>query len=477
MWNVVTPLPVGTSLLEYRILRILGQGSFGTTYLCRDQHLDKDFVVKEFTPGHLVFRTQSGSVQPITSPLKERFATSLSDFLQEARRLAKFNHRNIAKVVRYFEALNTAYFVMEHEFGISLRERLSIDAEISETEIGTVILPLCHGLAELHSLGILHRDIKPENVIIRQDGSPVLIDFGAAIDFHNRSYGGFPVIVTPHYAPVEQHHLNGHQGPWTDIYALGATAYEMVAGVPPVPSIDRANGTQMLPASDVGRGRYGDRLLGLIDHCLALDWRERPADLDHVIRRLEASQDNDFAAILEVIPSKMAYHFINWAKPNSGLHIDEFVAFLVCFPVADLSWRIGKGSADKATSLRLLRLIPPRVAAECKSALVEKGFRGQRRDLGARLMMSRFDEYAAAYLLDRQEKEWRYQNTLSRISRNCIAPSHKGDIPGFCDLMEDVIDRARGRVKRGFNKMFRSVVYRMTEKGWIREVIDPLEDR
>jgi serine/threonine protein kinase len=215
----------------------------------------------------------------------------------------------------------------------------------------------------------------------------VLIDFGAAIDFHSRGEG-FPIIATPQYAPLEQYDPNGPQGPWTDVYALGATIYEMIAGMAPVPSLDREHGSRMLAASRVGQGKYGDRLLGLIDHCLALDWQERPADLQYVIRRLEADQVTAFASIVAAIPQKMLGHFMNWARPNSGLLVDELAAFLICFPIADISWRIGKGSADRATSMRLLRLVPSSVFVYCESALVERGFDGQRQSHGLQFLIS-----------------------------------------------------------------------------------------
>ena len=231
MLELVTPLPEGHRLFEYRVLRLLAQGGFGTTYLCHDEHLQKQYVVKEFTPHALVVRRPNGDLNALRCSWRRAFAVARKNFLAEARKLAKFNHPNIVRVNRYFEAHNTAYFVMDHEAGGNLRSSLRGRPDIfTEGEIEALILPLCRGLAELHHVGLIHRDIKPGNIIIRPDGSAALIDFGAAVDFRSLNEADFGIVATPAYAPIEQFNAKASQGLWTDIYALGAVMYEMITG-------------------------------------------------------------------------------------------------------------------------------------------------------------------------------------------------------------------------------------------------------
>jgi len=477
MTRLVAPLPEGHRLFEYQTLEVLGQGGFGTTYLCRDENLQKQAVIKEFTPHALVARRQNGDLKPLRWGFGGVFRAARSGFLDEARKLAKFNHPNIVRVSRYFEAHNTAYFVMDYEMGGTLRSLLrGKPGTFAESEIEAIILPLCRGLAELHHAGLIHRDIKPENVIIRSDGSPALIDFGAAVDYRTLSKGGFKVVATPAYAPIEQFDTHAPQGPWTDIYAMGAIMYEMVAGQPPEPSFARDQGSEMPSAASVGRGKYGDRLLGLIDKCLAMDFVERPKSAAEFIALLQANQDHLLRAVIRDTSWKMVNHFTNWARPNDGLYVDEFVAFVICFPIIDLSWRIGKGTPDKATFVRLFGLMDQSILQSCSQAFAQSGFTTVRRDLALQLIHARLDEYAATYLLDRQKPEWRYDMTCSQVARNCIAPSHSADTAGFIALLEDVIDRARGGVKKEFSKVFRNVVWRQTDQGWVQEVVRFADD-
>lgn len=472
MLTLVPPLPAGHRLFEYRVLGLLGQGGFGTTYLCHDEHLHKECVIKEFTPHVFVARKSDGDLKAARWGWRARFASVRENFLAEARQLAKFNHPNIVRVNRYFEAHNTGYFVMDHEAGGSLRSLLRNRPDtFTEDEIVALILPLCKGLTELHHAGLIHRDIKPENIIIRPDGSPAIIDFGAAVDFRELSGGDLEVVATPAYAPIEQFDPKGAQGPWTDIYSLGAVIYEMIAGSKPVSSLERARGVELQPVSSIDRGRYSDRLLGLVDKCLAMNFIERPKSTGEFLVFLEANKDHLLRAIIRDISLKMLSHFTHRAKPNDGLYCDEFVAFVICFPIIDLSWRIGRGTPDKATFVRLYKLMDENSIRLCWDAITQKGFAAVRRKLTLELVHGRLDEYAATYLLDRQQPEWQYEITRKQVARNCLATSFAKDESAFSTLMEDVIDRARGRIKKEFNKAFRNVIWRKTAMGWVSEVV------
>lgn len=271
-------LPVGFRLHEYRIERVLGQGGFGITYLATDVNLRAPVAIKEYLPEEIAFRAGDRSVAPNASRHKERYRMGLEMFLAEARTLATFRHPNIVRVARFFEAHRTAYMVLEYERGSPLRAWWPEHQAIGERGLVERLMPLLDGLAVVHEAGFLHRDIKPDNIQVRQDdGRFVLLDFGSAgqtVTLADQD----AVIVTPGFAPIEQYGF-GEQGPWTDIYALGATLYWAVAGRKPPDAEARAAGVPMTPAVEAGRGRYGEALLRAIDWALTPSPAQRPRDI------------------------------------------------------------------------------------------------------------------------------------------------------------------------------------------------------
>lgn len=467
----VVPLPSKTRIAEYQVLKLLGQGGFGTTYLCVDANLNRKCVIKEYTPHYLVERKNNGELKPKRWMLRGPFKSGLASFLKEARLLACFNHPNIVRINRYFEAYRTGYFVMDYESGSSLRDILSQrGAQFEEQEIEAIILPLCMGLEQLHKQALIHRDIKPDNIIIRPDGTPVLIDFGAAFDLRTLGQVKLDVIATPHYAPPEQFDSNLPQGPWLDIYALGATMYEMISGHFPIQSLQRLDKDDLIPAREIGRGMYGDRLLGLIDKSLSLNSTERPKNIEEFIALLKVDNTRFLKGIIRGISQKTIQHFLNWAKANPDLYLDEFVAFSICFPIIDLSWRLGKGTPTKDMFLSLYQTLDHDVLEQCQAMVAKAGFSSMRRNLTLKTVEARLDEYAATYLLDRQAKEWRYEQTRKQCAKNCLTLDAVKDVDSFMSLMEDVIDRARGRVKKEFEKAFRKVEWIHTPNGWKKEI-------
>lgn len=468
MINLVEPLKPGFVVADYTVNLFLGQGGFGTTYLCRDNNLQRMCVLKEFTPHEIVVRGEHGKLIPKSRSHHKKIQDALKSFLSEAQKLARFSHPNIVKINQYFAANGTGYFVMEYEQGISLRSLMGqIEGRLEEREIETILIPLCDGLKALHGQGIIHRDIKPDNILVRTDGSPVLIDFGAAIDLATLSAGEYFVTATPRYAPIEQLDFRSTQGPWIDIYALSATIYELICGQPP-PKVEDRLGQQdpMPPAKKIGRGKYGDRILGLIDQGLAVDFRERPHNIEDFMSILRVDNNVYLSNVIISISQKAIHHFLNWAAPNNGLYVDEFVAFTISFPIIDLCWRVGKRSASREQFMSMYRTLDHNSMKHCANLMLSSGFRRQCAALTLGRVESRVEEYAATYLLDRQEDDWKYSFTRKQCSRNCLAPEAKGDMYDFETLMEDVLDRARGRVKKEFNKAFRRVEWYRVEDGW-----------
>lgn len=270
-------LPSGYRLNDYVIERTLGAGGFGITYLARDVHLDLPVAIKEYFPADLVGRGPAHALQvhPGNEDHPASYAWGLERFLDEARALAAFRHPNIVRVLRYFQANETAYIVMEYESGLPLKHWVPQNTPLTQRLLLSIVYPLLDGLESVHSLGFLHRDIKPDNIYVRADGTPVLLDFGAARRVSAQR--DLTNIVSPGFAPFEQYHSEGHQGPWTDLYALGAVLYWMTTGKKPVEAAARVKNDTMLPASSVAQvGVFGSALLAAIEWAMQPDEARRP---------------------------------------------------------------------------------------------------------------------------------------------------------------------------------------------------------
>ena len=273
----INALPKGYRLQEYELVRVLGFGGFGMTYLGYDHNLDKAVAIKEYLPSDIAVRTSDNSVVPQASEFQGDFAWGLERFLDEARTLARFDHRHLVKVHRFFEEHNTAYIVMEYAEGETLSAYLNRKEVLTESELKAILNPILDGLAAVHRADFLHRDIKPGNIVIRaEDRSPVLIDFGAARQAVGAMSRSVTSIVTPGYAPIEQYESRGNQGPWTDIYALGCVCYRALTDDVPIPAMDRVRRDPLIPVSDRCKGRASQQFLAAIDHALQVDETTRP---------------------------------------------------------------------------------------------------------------------------------------------------------------------------------------------------------
>ena len=278
-------LPEGYRLHWYEIDSILGQGGFGITYLARDSNLEQLVAIKEFLPSDLAVRTQDSAVQPLSGDHTDTYGWGLNRFLTEARTLAKFRHPNIVRVMSVFEANNTAYMVMEYERGESFENMLKFKQVDGEQSLKNILLPLLDGLELVHDAGFIHRDIKPSNVYLRDDGVPVLLDFGSARLALGVETRTLTSLVSPGYAPFEQYNAtreSDKQGPWTDIYALGATMYRAVTGKGPVDAAARANllldeqRDPFRPCAQMELEDFSQDFLQAIDRALAFPPGDRP---------------------------------------------------------------------------------------------------------------------------------------------------------------------------------------------------------
>jgi uncharacterized protein (TIGR02145 family) len=239
-------LPPGYLLHQrYSIQQSLGQGGFGITYLAYDTMLAQEVCVKElFIAGNSTRGTNltvlSQSIQGFS------FEGFVNRFMEEARKLAQFRHPNIVRVLEWFQANATAYMVMDYVKGETLKQKVQKEGALSEQMAMKLIEQLLNGVEEVHKKGMLHRDIKPDNILVTPEGQVVLIDFGSAREFSNGMTTTHTAMLTPGYAPIEQYSDRAQRGPFTDIYALGATTYFMLTGDKPIPVTDR-NLEELIP--------------------------------------------------------------------------------------------------------------------------------------------------------------------------------------------------------------------------------------
>ncbi len=246
-------LPPRTVLNEkYLIGRVLGQGGFGITYLAWDLNLNIKLAVKEYMPQDLASRAAGHSmVSAYTGALNDQFEYGLEKFLQEARTLAQFEgHPSIVSVRDFFRANGTAYLVMHYIEGVTLKGLVAEEGgALPVSKALQIMMPVLDALKEVHAVEILHRDISPDNIFINMKGQVILIDFGAARQAIGEKGRSLSIIMKPGFTPEEQYRSKGVQGPWTDIYAVAATIYRVIAGQMPPESLDRLEEDTLIPPS------------------------------------------------------------------------------------------------------------------------------------------------------------------------------------------------------------------------------------
>ena len=273
-------LPPGKMLQEFEVLRVLGEGGFGIVYLTKGRYLDDLVAIKEYLPAQLATRVEGTTITPTSSANHDFFEWGRQKFLEEARMLSQLSnprpHPNIVAVRRFFELHGTAYMVMDYEQGEPLSDLLSREAPLPEERLLALTEALLDGLEAVHAAGITHRDLKPSNILVREDGSPVLLDFGAArLALGERTQSAFNA-VSPAYAAPEQLMDSEKAGPWTDLYGLGATLYRAVTGRLPQSALDRLVAEDHVPAAELAGDRCAPGLLRAIDAALALKPERRP---------------------------------------------------------------------------------------------------------------------------------------------------------------------------------------------------------
>jgi serine/threonine protein kinase len=282
-------LPVGTTLCQYVIKQLIASGGFGLIYLAEDLDSQEDVVVKEFLPKKLAQRASDMTcVEPIDAGKIDTFNQSLKLFYREIKVLASLTHPNIVHIRNCFLANHTSYLVMDYESGENLAHYIKKHrGGLSLGFMMAVFPPLLDALNLIHSRSLLHLDIKPNNIHLRPGGSPLLLDFGAVHRFATTRRSDMGQIVTTGFSPVEQYYHVGYVGPWSDVYAIGASMRACIEGRPPPSAIARHAKDTLAPASQLFKRRYPSFLLEAIDWAMEVDPLLRPQNAGELLEALE----------------------------------------------------------------------------------------------------------------------------------------------------------------------------------------------
>ncbi|KVN03139.1 MULTISPECIES: serine/threonine-protein kinase [unclassified Burkholderia] len=277
----VRPLPLGHRLGELQLDEVLGVGGFGIVYRAFDRTLRRAVAIKEYMPSMLATRGGDYTVSLRSVRFAQAFDAGRSAFLNEARLLAQFDHPGLVKVLHFWESHGTAYMVMPFYEGRTLKQLLDGGAQMGETQLRHIVAALLGALDTLHRAQCFHRDIALDNILIRPDGNPILLDFGAARKRIGDLVDDSAMMIKPGYAPIEQYTDDPAfgQGPWTDLYALGAVMHAMVTGELPPAAVVRSIQDTYRPLATrelTAREPYSPAFLAAIDHTLQLKIADRP---------------------------------------------------------------------------------------------------------------------------------------------------------------------------------------------------------
>lgn len=307
----VNSLPKGYRLPEYLIEKPISEGGFSIVYLATHLPTRNRVVIKEFFPVKYAKRIDTGRVETITEEASRAFGLGIKRFFNEGSALAKINHQNVVHVTHIFRANNTVYMVMDFEVGRDMRWYVKRkNGGLSEKFLRTVFPEVLSGISELHKNHILHLDIKPANILLRSGGHPLIIDFGAVK--HMKGEANLEVkghTLTQGFAPIEQHN-HGNIGPWSDIYAIGATMYSCITGKPPPSAIERVKKDKLQSMiRSFEKKKYSSSLLEAINSAMKMDLTERPQTIEEFMEMLDVGTAS---------PSKIMTFFNKSALRSGG---------------------------------------------------------------------------------------------------------------------------------------------------------------
>ncbi|QPK62229.1 serine/threonine protein kinase [Methylomonas sp. LL1] len=285
-WNY---LQSGTIIDQYMIERELAHGGFSSVYLARQLEDQIQVAIKEYLPRKLAHRTWNNVVTPNDEEARQMFMRGRALFFEEAKVLATLKHHNIVEVINFFQANETVYMVMTYDYGITLDRILQKKIlPITDDFLLTVFRLLLKGVEVIHSHHLVHLDIKPANILIRADSDPLLLDFGAIRKFPSPPSSNRAKVLTNGFSPVEQYDNRGNIGPWTDIYAVGASMRACLDLKVPPASTDRLGHDGLLPAVKAYKRKFPESLLQAIDWAMQINPADRPQTVAELEQALNA---------------------------------------------------------------------------------------------------------------------------------------------------------------------------------------------
>jgi serine/threonine protein kinase len=300
------PLPEGYQLQNYTIDKVLSSGGFSIVYLAHDEN-NVPVAIKEYLPSALVVRSDGALVAISSDDNLAVFRHGLKCFFEEGRSLAMISHPNIVRVENFFRANETVYMVMQYVRGRTLQFHIQRHRhEFSESFIRRMFTHLLNGLREVHANKLLHLDIKPANIYITMEGKPVLLDFGAARQALTADAPKLRPMYTAGYAASEQYRNPDEMGPWTDMYAIGATLYTAIGGAHPQPANERVEEDKLIPLRTLAKTTYSEDLYDIVDWCLKLDHLARPQSAFELQRAL-MKDVTEWRADVEVMSAETSF--------------------------------------------------------------------------------------------------------------------------------------------------------------------------
>ncbi len=284
-WNYLQP---GTILDQYMIEKPLAGGGFSSVYLARQRSDQHQVAIKEYLPRRLAHRTWKNHIVPNSDETKALFLRGKTLFIEEAKALTKLKHPNIVEVLNFFSENSTVYLVMTYDYGKNLGFYIKDKKRKLSDEFLLAVFPtLLKGINTIHDAHLLHLDIKPENILIRPGPDPLLLDFGAVHPYPKTDQWKPGKVLTKGFSPPEQYPADGDVGPWSDIYAIGATIRTCIEGRPPPPSPDRALDDKLAPAAKIFKRKHTMPLLEIIDAAMEIEPSNRPQSINEMLHRMQ----------------------------------------------------------------------------------------------------------------------------------------------------------------------------------------------
>ena len=296
------PLPAGTVVGGYRVVRKIAAGGFGVVYLAEDDQ-QRPVALKEYLPSSLAERTD-GQLAPHVPPEKlPLYRLGLKSFFEEGRALAQISHPGVVSVLNFFREHETVYMVMNYLEGDTLQEfivtarDLNREKILRESTIRSLFDEILRGLRIVHQHKMLHLDIKPANIFITNDNKAVLLDFGAAREVLSKEGNFIRPMYTPGFAAPEMYRRDGALGPWTDIYAIGACIYACMQGYPPHDAPQRIEKDRLALSLSRLRNVYSDNLLEVTEWCMSLDPLSRPQSVFALQKELSRESERRYTRL------------------------------------------------------------------------------------------------------------------------------------------------------------------------------------